>query len=193
MKKEYHFKKITHRQSVIEHTVAMVAAIFSRGAQPQHHLIPPPTFAQVLGKPCHVAFGQSLQLLDHLLTLIHRIETMDPKHNLDLDFQRQYTAKRLISGINKSTAVHDDSAQHGMDLSALVYLYSWVSVANRLLAPGLGIHPKKVYPWGVPPRVSSRDHTPPRDISPPISFSHQVCKSRCALRVSSFQFDPSSC
>ena len=95
--------------------MAMVAAIFSRGAQPQHHLIPPPTFAQVLGKPCQVTFGQPFQLLDHLLAFVHRIETMDPKHNLDLDLQGQHTTKRFISGINKSTAVHvENRVKHGM-------------------------------------------------------------------------------
>ena len=71
--------------------------------------------------------------------------------------------------------------------------YSWVPWTNHPLAPGLGVPPKKVYPWGVPPRVSSRGQTPPRDVSPPISSSHQVSKSRCALRVSSFQFDQSHC
>ena len=57
----------------------------------------------------------------------------------------------------------------------------------------LGSTPKKVYPWGAPPRVSSRGQTPPRDVSPPISSSHGVSKSRCAPRVSSFQFDQSHC
>ena len=46
-----------------------------------------------------------------------------------------------------------------------------------------------MYPWGVPPKISSRPQTPPRDVSLPISASPQVCKSRCAPSVSSFQFD----
>ena len=71
--------------------------------------------------------------------------------------------------------------------------YSWVPWTNPCLAPGPGVHTKKVYPWGAPPRVSSRVQVPPRDISPPISASHQVSKSRCALCVSSFQFDQSRC
>ena len=119
MKKEYHFKKITHRQSVIEHTVAMVAAIFSRGAQPQHHLIPPPTFAQVLGKPCHVAFGQSLELLDHFFALVHRIETMDPKHNLHLHFQREHVAKRFVPRVDQPSTVHDERGQAWNETSPL--------------------------------------------------------------------------
>ena len=71
--------------------------------------------------------------------------------------------------------------------------YSWVPWTNHPLAPGLGVPPKKVYPWGAPPRVSSHGQTPPRDISPPISSAYGVSKSRCALRVSSFQFDQSRC
>ena len=71
--------------------------------------------------------------------------------------------------------------------------YSWVPWTNHPLAPGLGVPPKKVYPWGAPPRISSRGQVPPRDVSPPISSSHRVSKSRCALRVSSFQFDQSRC
>ena len=70
---------------------------------------------------------------------------------------------------------------------------SWVPWTNHPLAPGLGVHTKKVYPWGAPPRVSSHGQTPPRDVSPPISSSHGVSKSRCAPRVSSFQFDQSHC
>ena len=57
----------------------------------------------------------------------------------------------------------------------------------------LGSHPKKVYPWGAPPRVSSRVQVPPRDVSPPISSSHGDSKLRCALRVGSFQFDQCCC
>ena len=93
-------KKITHRQPVIHHTMAMVAAIFPGGMQPHHHLVPPPIFAQVLGKPCEVTCGQPFQLLHHLLSLVHGVKTMDPKHNLDLDFQRQHAAKRLVPRIH---------------------------------------------------------------------------------------------
>ena len=107
-------KQITHRQPVIHHTMAMVAPISPGGMQPHHDLVPPPTFAQMLGKPCEVAFGQPFQLLHHLLALVHGVETMDPKHNLDLDFQGQHAAKRFVPRIHQPSAVHDDSAKHGM-------------------------------------------------------------------------------
>ena len=81
---------------MIHHTVAMVAAISPGGMQPHHHLVPPPIFAQVLGKACEVAFGQPFQLLHHLLALVHGVETMDPKHNLNLYFQGQHAAKRFV-------------------------------------------------------------------------------------------------
>ena len=50
-------------------------------------------------------------------------------------------------------------AKHGNGLSRAMPSYSWVPQTNHPLAPGLGVPPKKVYPWGVPPRVSSRDHS----------------------------------
>ena len=172
--------------------MAMVAPIFPGGMQPYHHLVPPSIFAQVLGKAREITFGQPFQLLYHLLTLVHGVKAMDPKHNLNLDFQRQHAAKRFVPGIHQPSAVHNDSAQHGMGpLCSGLPLLS-VPGTNHPLAPGLGVPPKKVYPWGAPPRISSRSQSPPRDVSPPISFSHTVSKSRCALRVSSFQFDPSS-
>ena len=80
--------------------MAMVAAIFPGGMQSYHHLVPPPIFAQVLGKAREIAFGQPLELLHHLLALLHRVETMDPKHNLHLHFQGQHAAKRFVLGID---------------------------------------------------------------------------------------------
>ena len=94
------FKKLTHRQPVIHHTMTMVATISPGGMQPYHRLVPPPIFAQVLGKPCQIAFGQSLELLHHLLTFVHGVETLHPKHNLHLDFQGQHTAKRFVPGVD---------------------------------------------------------------------------------------------
>ena len=41
-----------------------------------------------------------------------------------------------------------------------------------------------MYPWGAPPRVSSRGQSSPRDLSPPIPFSGQVCKTPRALEGS---------
>ena len=74
----------------------------------------------MLRQACQVAFGQPLELLHHLLTLVHGVKTVHPKHNLDLDFQRQHATKRFVSEVHQPSAVHDDSAQ--WDLSALVYL-----------------------------------------------------------------------
>ena len=174
--------------------MAMVAPIFPGGMQSHHHLVPPPTFAQVLGKPCEVTFGQPFELLHHLLAFVHSVKAMHPKHDLHLYFQGQHTAKRLVLRIHQPSAIHDDnSVKHGMESLHSGLPYSWVPWTNHPLAPGLGVHTKKVYPWGAPPRVSSHGQTPSRDISPPISASHGVCKSRCALRVSSFQFDQSHC
>ena len=181
---------ITHRQPVIHHTMAMVAPISPGGLQSHHHLVPPPIFAQMLRQICQGAFGQPLELLHYLLSLLHGVETVHPKHNLHLHFQGQHAAKRFVLRIDQPSAVHDDnSVKHGMGSLRAVPPYSWVPGTNHPLAPGLGVPPKKVYPWGAPPRVSSHGQTPPRDVSPPISSSHGVSKSRCALRESSFQFD----
>ena len=70
---------------MIHETVAVVAAIFPRGVQSHHHLVPPTIFAQMLGEACEVTFGQTLQLAHHLLSSVHSVKAMDPKHDLDLD------------------------------------------------------------------------------------------------------------
>ena len=80
--------------------MAMVAAIFPGGMQSLHHLGPPPIFAQVLGKTREITFGQSLELLHHLLAFVHGVETMHPKHNLDLDFQGEHAAKRFVPEVD---------------------------------------------------------------------------------------------
>ena len=89
--------------------MAVVAAISPRRVQSHHHLVPPSTFAQVLWEACQVAFGQPLQLSHHLLSILHRVKTMDPKHNLDLDLEGQHAAKRLVLGIDQPSAVHLDT------------------------------------------------------------------------------------
>ena len=110
---------------MIHEAVAMVAAIFSGGMQPHHHLVPPTTFAQVLRKPRQVAFGQTLELLHHFLSPVHRVETLDPKHNLNLDFQWEHAAKRFVLRIDQPSAVHSDTVNNlAIDLSpwcSLVY------------------------------------------------------------------------
>ena len=74
-----------YRHPVIHHTMAMVAAISSGRVQTHHHLVPASIFTQCLWEARQVAFGQPLDFLHHLLSLLHRVETMDPKHNLNLD------------------------------------------------------------------------------------------------------------
>ena len=130
--------------------MAMVAAIFPGGMQPHHHLVPPPIFAQVLGKPCEVTFGQPFQLLHHLLSLVHGVKTMDPKHNLNLDFQGQHAAKRFVLGIHQPSAVHDDSAKHEMGPLCSVplnHLFLGPIPASR---QDLGSQPKKCAHGGYP-------------------------------------------
>ena len=94
--------------------MAMVATIFPGDMQPHYHLVPPPIFAQVLGKAREVTFGQPFQLLHHLLALVHGVKAMDPKHDLDLDFQGQHATKRFALGIDQPSSIHVDSAKHGM-------------------------------------------------------------------------------
>ena len=172
---------ITYRQPVIDYTVAMVASIFSGNPQSQHDLVPPPTFAQVLRQACQVTFGQSLELLHHFFTSVHSIEAMDPKHDLHLHLQGQHAAKRFILGVDEPSAVHDHCLQP--ELRSLYY----TPLIHGVLEPithsrqDIGVSPKKVYPWGAPPRVSSRDLTPPRDVSPPINAFSHVSKSPRAL------------
>ena len=77
----------THRHPVIHHTMAVVAAIFPGRMQPHHHLVPPSTLAQVLWEARQVTFGQPLEFSHHLLSMVHRVETVHPKHDLYLDHQ----------------------------------------------------------------------------------------------------------
>ena len=85
---------------MIHETVAVVAAIFSGGVQAYHHLVPPTIFAQLFGEACQVTFGQTLQLMHHLLSLVYRVKALDPKHDFDLDLQGQHAAKRFVPGID---------------------------------------------------------------------------------------------
>ena len=173
--------------------MAMVTTISPGGMQPHHHLVPPPIFAQMLGKTCEVTFGQPFQLLIHFSPLLVGENTFHPRHDSDLHFQRQHATKRFVLGIHQPSTIHADSAKHENGASLLCSPYSSVPWTNPRLALGLGVSTKKVYPLGVPPRISSRGQTPPRDVFPPISSSHGVSKSRCALRADSFEFVQSRC
>ena len=98
---------------MIHEAVAVVTPIFPGRMQTNHHLVPPTVLAQMLGETCQVAFGQPLQLAHHLLSLIHGAKALDPKHNLDLDFQGQHVTKWFVLGIDQPSAVHLDRAKRG--------------------------------------------------------------------------------
>ena len=85
---------------MIHGAVAVVTAISPGRMQPHHHLVPVSIFAQMLGEACQVAFGQPLELSHHLLSLVHGVETLDPKHDFQLHLQGQHVAKRLVLGID---------------------------------------------------------------------------------------------
>ena len=114
----------------------------------------------MLRQACQIGFGQPLEFSHHLLSPVHGVEAMDPKHDFHLDLQGQHVAKRLVLGINQPSAVHDDSAKHECGLSALFHLIHLFLGPITYSRQDLGSKPKKVYPWGVPPRVSSRVQSP---------------------------------
>ena len=91
--------------------MAVVAAISPRRVQSHHHLVPVTTLAQCLRETCQIACGQPLQLSHHLLSLVHGVETMDPKHNLNLDLEGQHAAKRFVLRIDQPSAVHLDTVK----------------------------------------------------------------------------------
>ena len=130
--------------------MAMVASIFSGSAQSQHHLVPPPTFAQMLRQACEVTSGQSLKLLHHLFALVHGVEAFHPKHDLYLDFQGQRTAKRFVSGIHESSAVHDHRLQHELRSLSCVPLIHGVLEPITHSRQDLRSHPKKCTHGGDP-------------------------------------------
>ena len=107
---------------MIHHTVALVTTISPGGMQTKHHLVLAPVLAQMLWQACQIAFGQLLEFSHHLLSPVHGVEAMDPKHDFDLHLQGQHVAKRLVLGIDQPSAVHDDSAKHECGLSALFHL-----------------------------------------------------------------------
>ena len=86
--------------------VAVVAAIFSGDVQPRHHLVPGIILSQDFRIPHQVTLGQLLEFTHHLLSLVHGVEAMDPEHDFDLYLQGQHAAKRLVVGVNQSSAVH---------------------------------------------------------------------------------------
>ena len=107
---------------MIHEAVAVVTAISPGCVQTKHHLVPVSIFAQMLRQACQIAFGQPLELLYHLLSLVHDVKTVHPKHDFHLHLQRQHVAKRFVVRIHQPSAVHDDSAKHECGLSALFHL-----------------------------------------------------------------------
>ena len=63
-------------------------------------------FAQVLRETRQVAFRQRLELSHHLPSLLYGVEALHPKHDSHLDLQGQYSAKRLVSGVDQPATVH---------------------------------------------------------------------------------------
>ena len=114
----------------------------------------------MLWQACQIAFGQPLELLHHLLSLVHRVKALDPKHDFHLHLQGQHVAKRLVLRINQPSAVHDDSAKHESDLSAARRLLYPLVSTNPRLAPGPFSKGEKSVPMGGTPRVSSRVQSP---------------------------------
>ena len=136
---------------MIHHTVAVVTAISPGYVQTKHHLVPPSVLAQMLRQACEVAFGQPLELLHHLLSLVHGVEAMDPNHDFDLHLQGQHVAKRLVLGIDQPSAVHDDSAKHECGLSALFHLIHLFLGPITHSRQDLGVQTKKSAPMGGTP------------------------------------------
>ena len=73
----------------------------------------------MLRQACQVAFGQPLELSHHFFAFVHGVETMDPKHDLHLHFQREHVAKRFVPGVDQPSTVHDESGQAWNGLSPL--------------------------------------------------------------------------
>ena len=142
----------------------------------------------VLIPPCHprakslAPLTQSdLEFSHHLLSPVHGVEAMDPKHDFYLHLQGQHVAKRFVLRIDQPSAVHDDSAKHECGLSALFHLIHLFLGPITHSHQDFGSKPKKVYPWGVPPRVSSRVQSPHvmslHQSAPPVDSLNHVARS----------------
>ena len=105
----------------------------------------------MLGQACQVALGQPHELLHHLLSLVHGVEAMDPKHNLYLDFEGQHVAKRLVLGIDQPSAVHPSGVKTATDLSTPHHLINPLVSTNHPLAPGPFSIGEKSVPMGGTP------------------------------------------
>ena len=126
---------------MIHDAAAVVTVAATTGCvQTNHHLVPPTMIAQALGQACHTALGQLLELLHHLLSLVHGVEALDPKHDFYLHLQGQHIAKRFVLGIDQPSAVHvRNVTTEAIDHSTLRTLINPpVSTNHRLALAPLG-------------------------------------------------------
>ena len=69
-------------------------------------------------------------------------------------------AKRLILRVDQPTAVHDHRLQPELRSHYDTPLFHGVLEPITHSRQDIEVPPKKVYPWGAPPRVSSHGQTP---------------------------------
>ena len=141
--------------------MAMVAIMSPGRMQAHNHLVPVQPLAQYFREARQIAFRQRLELLHHFLAFLHGAETMDPEHDFDLHFQRQHSTKRLVFRVDQPATVHLNTTTSRrltsvLDLPLLILFYPPITDSRSFL----WVKSEKVYPWGAPPRVSSRLHTP---------------------------------
>ena len=118
--------------------MAMVATISPGCMQTHDHLVPVQPLAQDLREARQVAFGQPFQLLHHLFALLHRVETMHPKHDFDLYFQGQHSTKRLVSRVDQPATVHLNTVKSMrltsvLDLPLLILFYPPITDSRSFL------------------------------------------------------------
>ena len=178
---------LPYRYLVVKYSVAMMTVGCSGHMKTNHHLVPPLILSEMFWEACHIAFGQPFEFLIHLLPLVVGEHALHPKHDLDLHFQGQHVAKRLVLGIHQPSAVHDDNAKHESHLSAARPLNNPYSSTNHPLAPGLFFPGRKSVPMGGTPQSVLSVSSSSRDASPPISSLGELCKTRGVPSFGSFR------
>ena len=124
-----------------------------------HHLVPPLIFAKVLWEACHIALGQPFEFLQHLLPLVHRTKHSTQNMIFTCTSQGNHLPNGLSLGSTSPLYFMMTAPSMKCGLSALFTLFIWfldqLPTRARTFCPWT----KKVYPWGVPPRVSFRSHS----------------------------------